>query len=133
MRITEIINEAVNPDILHPDFHHEQEIGDYRYAAFYYKPHEKNPAKLRIECYDGDKRVGVATFAVTDDALVSDVTQVLKKYQGQKISTTMYAYAKMLGNDIIPSAELTDDGKAMWDAWHKSGEAAHIMPHNYNQ
>lgn len=133
MRITEIITETVNPEISHPDFYDEQEIGDYKYAAFYFKPYKKRPAKLRIECYDGDKRAGVATFTVTDAALVSDVTQVRKKYQGKKISTTMYAYAKMLGNDIIPSAELTDDGKAMWDAWHKSGEAAHIMPQNFNQ
>jgi hypothetical protein len=40
----------------------------------------------------------------------------------------MYAYAKMLGNDIKPSFIRTDQGKGMWTAWEKSGDAKHLGP-----
>ena len=38
----------------------------------------------------------------------------------------MYAYAKMLGNDIKPSSNRSDLGKTMWSAWEKAGNAQHI-------
>jgi hypothetical protein len=39
----------------------------------------------------------------------------------------MYAYAKMLGNDIIPSYNQTSQGKAMWAAWEKADDAKHLI------
>lgn len=124
MRIQEIIKESINPDIMDPRFVHEQHIGDYTYRAFY-KENSGNP-KLRIECFDGKKRIAFVTFAITGDALVSDVTYTFKKYREQGIASTMYAYAKMLGNDIAPSPEKTDQGEEMWNAWDKSGASQHL-------
>jgi hypothetical protein len=43
------------------------------------------------------------------------------------IASTMYAYAKMLGNDVRPSTVQMPGGKAMWKAWRKSGAAKHLM------
>jgi GNAT superfamily N-acetyltransferase len=38
----------------------------------------------------------------------------------------MYAYAKMLGNDIRASHNQTSQGQAMWAAWEKAGNAKHL-------
>jgi hypothetical protein len=39
----------------------------------------------------------------------------------------MYAYAKMLGNDIKPSDYQLRRGIAMWDAWKKAGDDKHLV------
>ena len=33
----------------------------------------------------------------------------------------------MLGNTIVPSRNQLPPGRAMWDAWKKSGDAKHLM------
>jgi len=38
----------------------------------------------------------------------------------------MYAYLRMLGFKIEPSAIRTGAGKAMWDKWEKAGDAKHL-------
>lgn len=129
MRAKEFINEEVNPDIRHNEFKHELEIHGLRYTA----ETDNNSGygnQLIIKVYDGNKEVANAEFYEEphDDALISMNTWVLEKYQGQNIATNMYAYAKMLGNDIMPSDTQTDAGGRMWQSWNQSGQSKHILP-----
>jgi len=132
MRANEFINETVNPDIYHSNFKHELEIHGLRYVA----TTENNTGwgnQLIITVYDGKKVVAEAELAEEphDKALISQNTWVNKNYQGQNIATNMYAYAKMLGNDIIPSDMQTDQGERMWQSWNRSGQSKHILPKGY--
>ena len=134
------LNEAINHDILHPEFKHEQEIGDFVYTARYYQPTNFDPYSLKMNykkrywlevgCKHGNKLIGSIIFEVkrTNDGmhLESYETEVNPAYRNQGIASTMYAYAKMLGNDIKPSPLQLPDGKKMWAAWTKSGEAKHL-------
>jgi len=128
MRANEFINEEINPDILDPRFSHKQKIGDYTYTAAL-EPDRFHKADLFvIRCYDRNKMIGQAKFYTTfGDSLVSALTTVQWEYQRLGIASTMYAYARMLGNTIEPSASQLAPGKAMWKAWKKSGEAKHLM------
>ena len=125
-RISKLMKEEINPDILHPNFYHEQQIGDYIYIAKYLEGNS-----LRVSCKKGNTVIGIADFEVyglgADRRLVSNWSHVKQEYRGQGIASTMYAYAKMLGNDIYPSEVQLSPGKAMWNAWDKSGEAEHLM------
>ena len=122
------IDEEINPDILDPRFSHKQEIGDYTYTAGL-EPDRFHKADLFVvRCYDGDKMIGQAKFYTTfGDSLVSALTTVHPEYQKQGIASTMYAYARMLGNTIEPSASQLPPGKKMWKAWKKSGDDQYLM------
>lgn len=138
MRATEFINETINSDVLDPRFSHTQEIGAYTYKAFAYnlRPGAKflrvqafvDPSDNAMDC------IGDVLFRIKEDDtgghLESINTFVADEYQKQGIASTMYAYAKMLGNDIHPSKDQLPPGKAMWDAWKKSGDAQHLMKEN---
>lgn len=122
------VSEEINPDVLDPRFNHKQEIGDYTYTAEL-EPDRFHKADLFvIRCYDGEKMIGQAKFYTTfGDSLVSALTTVKPEYQKQGIASTMYAYARMLGNTIEPSASQLPPGKKMWKAWKKSGDAQYLM------
>ena len=125
------IDEEINSDILDPRFSHTQQIGDYTYTAALepdvYDPDPKHPVFV-IKCYDDGKMIGKAEFYTTfGDSLVSALTTVKPEYQKQGIASTMYAYARMLGNTIEPSASQLPPGKKMWKAWKKSGDAQYLM------
>ena len=128
MRAIEFINEKINPDVLDSRFDHKQQIGDYTYTAGL-EPDRFHKADLFvIRSYDGDKMIGQAKFYTTfGDSLVSALTTVSPEYQKMGIASTMYAYARMLGNTIEPSASQLPPGKKMWKAWKKSGAAKHLM------
>ena len=128
MRAREFINEEINPDVLDPRFSHTQEIDGYTYTAKL-EPDRFHKADLFvIRCYDRTKMIGQAKFYTTfGDSLVSALTTVQPDYQKSGIASTMYAYARMLGNTIEPSASQLPPGKKMWKAWKKSGEAKHLM------
>ena len=128
MRAADFINEKINSDVLDPRFSHTQEINGYTYTAAL-EPDRFHKADLFvIRCYDGGKMIGQAKFYTTfGDSLVSALTTVQPEYQKSGIASTMYAYARMLGNTIEPSASQLPPGKRMWKAWKKSGEAQHLM------
>ena len=130
MRIHEILAETINPDILYSEFRHEQRIGDFLYTATTKKSDSGFYTYLLIRCYDGNKEIGKVNFEVRILAgkkwLESQLTEVASGYQQQGIASTMYAYAKMLGNDIKPSKYQSDMGKDMWAGWKKSGDAKHL-------
>ena len=131
MRASEF-TETINKDILHPAFKHQQEIGDYTYKASV-EIFMDNPL-LNIKAYDGNKEIGHILFEIfdweedtNDGYMESGGTEVDPKYRNKGVASTMYAYAKMLGNDIRPSFQRTTAGRGMWDAWRKSGEAQHLV------
>jgi len=134
-KVTKGVAEAINPDITNPAFSHQQQIGDYLYVARYWSK------GLKITAYDGAKQIGYAELmyqsAPFDDFadpkttpkriwLESEWTRVDPKYQRQGIMSTMYAYAKMLGNSVKPSQTRSDDAKAAWKSWRQSGDAQHL-------
>ena len=133
MRAHEFINEDINPDVLDPRFSHKQQIGDYTYTAAL-EPDRFHKADLFvIRCYDGSRMIGEAKFYTTSgESLESAMTQVNPTYQKQGIAGTMYAYARMLGNTIEPSASQLPPGEAMWKAWKKSGDAQHLVKEDGN-
>lgn len=129
------VAEAINPDITNPEFSHQQQIGDYLYVARYWSK------GLKITAYHGNKQIGYAELmyqsAPFDDFadpkttpkriwLESEWTRVDPKYQRQGIMSTMYAYAKMLGNSVKPSQTRSDDAKAAWKSWRDAGDAQHL-------
>jgi GNAT superfamily N-acetyltransferase len=128
----ESVDEAINMDIANPGFYHEQQIGKYLYRAKYWN------SGLKIYAYDGAKKIGYAELMYTplpsdkrelrqfakDTWLESEWTEVDPKYQRQGIMSTMYAYAKMLGNSVQPSSIRTDDAKAAWKSWGR--DARHL-------
>lgn len=124
MKINEIITEAINPDIAHRRFKHTQQIGDYTYTA------ASQGAGLAIKAYDGKKLIGdiLFNFYFNPPTLKSQSTWVHKDYREQGVATTMYAYAKMLGNDVMPHPDQTDDGNRMWRSWNQSKQSKHILP-----
>jgi predicted GNAT family acetyltransferase len=145
-----VVAEAINPDILNPKFSHRQEIGDFTYTAsteqakqYRWEPYpgapvfdaDTNPyyivTWLNIKCFDNNKQIALAIFEVKGNEknqqwLESYQTSVDKSYRGRGIASSMYAYAKMLGNDVKPSSSQSDQGRSMWKAWKKSGDAKHL-------
>ncbi len=134
MRATEFVNEEINPDILNTKFKHKQVIGDYTLSSKTVRL-PTGPLMLQIKAFIGDKYIGKADFyiGVRSETLHSGLTTVAPAYKKQGVATAMYAYAKMLGNDIVPSVQQLAPGKKMWAAWKKSGEAKHLMPANESQ
>lgn len=123
------ISEVINPDIHHSQFRHEVEIGGLLYTAE--ADNESGyGTQLIIRVYDGRKEIATAEFMVDEDhnSLVSANTWVLPKYQAQGVATTMYSYAKQLGNDVVPSRIQSDQGERMWRAWNQAKQSKHILP-----
>jgi len=120
------IDETINRDILNPAFKDQQEIGEYVLKA-----ETKNPSPhmsmLVITCFLQGQAIGDAEFWVQSDALRSGLTWVSREHRGKGVAATMYAYAKMLGNDIKPSSNQLPPGKSMWDAWRKTGDDKHLV------
>jgi GNAT superfamily N-acetyltransferase len=130
------VAETINSAILNKKFKHKQVIGDYTYTATA-EDFEGAPL-LWIKAYDGNKEIGHILFEIivrspggrrmpSADYLESGGTEVDPAYRNKGIASTMYAYAKMLGNDIRASYNQTSQGKAMWAAWEKAGDAKHLI------
>lgn len=130
------VAETINSAILNKRFRHKQVIGDYTYKAsvemFMGEP------LLSIKAYDGDREIGHILFEIivrspggkrdpSADYLESGGTEVDPAYRNKGVASTMYAYAKMLGNDVRPSYNQTSQGQAMWAAWNKTGDAKHLI------
>ena len=130
MRSKEFVSELINPDVQDMRFHHKQKIGDFVYTATTeVEPYHKTKM-LIIRAFNGQNIVvGKAKFYVDHgDTLTAALTTVQDAYQKHGIASTMYAYAKMLGNDIEPSKNQLPPGKAMWRSWKKSGDAKFLLP-----
>lgn len=150
MRASEFIYETVNPETLGdpndtssgPGWEHTVEIGDYIYKAQHYLgafglSHGDTPG-LVISAYDpnkpeGQQYIGKAVFLLhteedNEQWLESEDTEIDDEYQRKGVASAMYAYAKMLGNDIRPSPYQSLAGKNMWRGWIDQGHAQHLLP-----
>ena len=138
------VNEAVDIQTLDPNFKHQMKFGRYIYIATGtkgantykskgYDSGEDSPG-LSIEVFDPynltKNPIAYARFTAHRDKsgeywLESDMTSVEPDYRGQNIAYQMYAYAKMLGNDIKKSTDTDGElnqtklGKKMWRGWGK--------------
>ena len=125
---SEEVTELVNPDIRDANFEHKQEIGDYVYTAKTKPANKYEPGTLIIQAWDGKKEIGHAKFVIQDWRsqsiawLESQSTEVNPEYRSKGVAATMYAYAKMLGNDIHSSEHQNQLGQDMWENWGKDAE-----------
>ncbi len=143
MRAKEFVSEVVNPETLgDPNRHtgplwkHQIRIGDFNYKAEHYLALGDIPG-LVISAYDprlpkGQQYIGKAVFVLhteknNEQWLESEDTEVDEDYREVGVASTMYAYAKMLGNDIKPSTYQSQMGKQMWRKWHEKGDAQHLI------
>jgi hypothetical protein len=138
------INEAVDIKTLDTNFKHQMKFGRYIYIATGTKGANTYRSKgydsgedipgLSIEVFDPYNRsknpIAHARFIAHRDKsgeywLESDMTNVEPDYRGQNIAYQIYAYAKMLGNDIKKSTDTDGElnqtklGKKMWRGWGK--------------
>ena len=138
------INEAVDIQTLDTNFKHQMKFGRYMYKATGtegantytskgYESGEDSPG-LTIEVFDPYNRtttpIAYARFTAHRNKsgeywLESDMTRVEPDYRGQNIAYQIYAYAKMLGNDIKKSTDTDGElnqtklGRKMWRGWGK--------------
>lgn len=139
MRAIEFINEVVDKQTLDPDFKHTMKFdgliykatGTYGENQYTSKGYDwgDDASGLTIEVYDKNNLIAYANFMEhkdeNDSWLESDYTKVSEYYRGRNIAYQMYAYAKMLGNDIRKSTDRegtllqTAKGKKMWKGWGK--------------
>ena len=138
------INEAVDTQTLDTNFKHQLKFGRYIYIATGtegantytskgYDSGEDSPG-LSIEVFDpynqAKNPIAYARFTAHRNKngeywLESDMTNVEPDYRGQNIAYQIYAYAKMLGNDIKKSTDTDGElnqtklGRKMWRGWGK--------------
>jgi hypothetical protein len=134
-RVTKLMKEGINPDILDLRFRHTQKIGDFTYTAetvpHVFNGEHKSPFFV-IKCFEGDEELGSATFYTSiPNCLMSALTSVDPRRQREGIASTMYAYARMLGNTIEPSGHQLRPGKNMWKTWKRRGDDVHLMKEDY--
>lgn len=131
MRAHNFLNEEVNPDCFNPAFNDTQVFDGLTYRAT--SDEEKNGLKFfQVRVFnDNFEKVGLAKFKPVRDKngnewVESLITAIHPNYHGKGIARNIYAYVRMLGNTIKPSSDQSDQGRAMWQAWQKSGDAAHL-------
>lgn len=84
---------------------------------------------LMVEARDASgKRVAGATFEksrqgydLKDTDLSSQAVGVRLEARGNRISEEIYKYVSELGNDIVPSKVLTEEGRKMWEGFESRG------------
>ena len=130
MRFTDL-KETVNHDVFNPAFNDTQIFDGLTYRATSEEDHQGKP-QFVIKVFDDNfERVGLVKFALQKDKsgnewLESLISAIQPEYQGKGIASHIYAYARMLGNTVKPSSDQTAQGRAMWTAWAKSGDAKHL-------
>jgi GNAT superfamily N-acetyltransferase len=130
MRFTDL-KETVNHDVFNPAFNDTQFFDGLTYRATGEEDHQGKPYFVVKVFDDNFERVGLVKFALQKDKagnewLESLISAIKPEYQGKGIASHIYAYARMLGNTVKPSNDQTAQGRAMWSAWAKSGDAKHL-------
>ncbi len=130
MRFSDL-KETVNHDVFNPAFNDTQFFDGLTYRATSELDHQSKP-QFVIKVFDDNfERVGLVKFVLYKDKagnewLESLISAIQPEYQGKGIASHIYAYARMLGNTVKPSGDQTAQGRAMWSAWAKSGDAKHL-------
>ena len=120
------LNEEINPDCFDPAFNDTQVFDGLTYRASAVEENGKQYFQVKV-FDDNFQTVGLAKFRPSKGGVSSAITSFKPEYRGQGIARNIYAYVRMLGNTIVPSRNQLPPGRAMWDAWKKSGDAKHLM------
>jgi hypothetical protein len=126
MRSKEFITEAINPDCFNPAFNDTQHFDGLTYRATVEEEYGKPVLTVKV-LDDNFQQAGLAKFKPSKAGVVSLITSFRPEYQGQGLARNIYAYVRAMGNTIVPSRNQLPGGRAMWDAWKKSGDAKHLM------
>lgn len=125
MRSHEFINDDYNRDTIRPGFTAEKMYKDrylLRAVAADPKKETYHTPGLRITAYDSesddlnhrDFGVGSALFLVHRNHMRVYTVWVYESYRRQGIASAIYNFARELGNEVRPSSNQTDLGKAFW-------------------
>lgn len=123
---------AINPGVFRDGFEAVKKIPEKGVELLSrFIPFEKGSKDgyLMVEARDGSgKRVAGATFEkhrdgydLKDTDLSSQAVGVKPEARGNRLSEEIYKYVSELGNDIVPSKVLTEDGRKMWDGFESRG------------
>lgn len=112
MKISEIIVEAINPEILDPDVNKSIEVTTSKGLPITLKL-MSNGEFTRVEAWYQGRRVGTVDFDPDNNYLVAR-DLIVPSFQRQGIATVMYNWIKQMGNDIKPSPSQTPDGQKFW-------------------
>lgn len=130
------VTEAVNPDIVKPNFTAEKTIDIKDVGAVKLTAHNistDHPPQFRVDVInDQGKNIGYFRFIVVDwepepkyrifsrfakrkdPYVIGGNVNVWKEYQRRGIARAVYQWVKSMGNDIKPSTTQTSAGQAMW-------------------
>ena len=140
MRANEFISDDYNSQTVKPGFKKEKWYkGRYLMVAQARDPDKYDDQRVKgliIKVFDPKstsiwfKSAGIASarFIVTGDHMEVSAVQVATEYQRQGIASAMYNFARELGNDVLPSRNQTDQGKAFWSAGAGVGRATPDEP-----
>jgi len=131
------LSEKINPETLKRFFNKEKDMGWYKLqAAGDLKSRMADePPTLTIRAFltDGGAEIGELHLKIAAheylknnpgaEALVAGGVDVDSDYRRKGVASSMYRFAKELGNDVIDSFDQSDDAKAMWKGM-QSKEAA---------
>ena len=104
-------------------------LGDFVSRGADDPPTLKIVAKLKqdnTEIGDLDLKIAHGTYLQNNpgaEALVAAGVYVDPAYQRKGVASSMYSFAKELGNDVIPSVDQSDDARAMWAGMQQKGVA----------
>lgn len=140
MRAHEFVNDDYNRATVKPGFKKEKWYkGRYlmRAEARPFDEYEhKNTQGLIVKVYDPKTRsmwfqsagIASARFIVIGDHMEVSAVQVATEYQRQGIASAMYNFARELGNDVEPSRNQTDQGRAFWATGAGAGKLTPDQP-----
>lgn len=120
--------EKFNQAVMQPGFEFSQEIDGVTYEV----TNDRGQGPVVTVTDKNNEVIAQAGFEKhkTRPGLESINTYVEPAWQGQGIAANMYAVIRMLGANISPSTNQTDDGQSMWDKWDKQGDTKHIKSLN---
>ena len=127
MRAKEFTSEKINPDTLKSGFKQEREIlsGQYRMVATGDDGHGGALVITVFTNFGKPEEVGYAGFSVRERSedkepyLRAGMVAISPRFRKLGIAKEIYKFANDIGNDIMPSTNQTDDGKAMWSGLQK--------------
>jgi len=134
------LGEKINLKTLTRGFVQEKDMGWYTLQAvgdFASRMADEPPtmeiyAMLKPEAGKRDgKQIGQLSLKIAQgiflknnpgaEALVAGAVDVDSAYQRKGVASSMYAFAKELGNDVIASVDQSDDAVAMWKGMRAKG------------
>ena len=143
MRAKEFVSEAINQEIVEPDFYAEKlvdlpGVGQLKFVAKNYKPGPYTPQFIVKVYQPNGQSIGHFRFLVMDyqeptgfrflskfkkqkdPYVIGANVSVWNEFQRKGIARAVYQWVKSMGNDLKPSPTQTDAGKSMWRGFEKA-------------